>query len=105
MQGSQYDQFSRSILLLQQKRTALPCEIPSRWLCQCPSSAAFQGGVHALHPLDWPLDGEALVINCIIGSWIFGVSSELTRLLGRASPIAMIVAALARALISGSFTF
>ena len=47
--------------------------------------------MHALHPLDWPLDGEALVINCIIGSWIFGFSSELTRLLGRASPIAMIV--------------
>lgn len=34
----------------------------------------------------------ALVINCIIGSGIFGVPSELTRLLGRASPIAMLVA-------------
>jgi APA family basic amino acid/polyamine antiporter len=41
----------------------------------------------------------ALVINCIIGSGIFGVSSELTRLLGRASPIAMVVAALAMAVI------
>src|SRR5215831_11724201 len=36
----------------------------------------------------------ALVINCIIGSGIFGVPAELTRLLGRASPIAMILAAL-----------
>jgi amino acid transporter len=29
----------------------------------------------------------ALVINSIIGQGIFGVPSELTRLLGRASPI------------------
>jgi amino acid transporter len=36
----------------------------------------------------------ALVINCIIGGGIFGVPGELTRLLGRASPIAMIFAAL-----------
>jgi len=36
----------------------------------------------------------ALVINCIIGSGIFGVPAELTRLLGRASPFAMIFAAL-----------
>ena len=35
----------------------------------------------------------ALVINCIIGSGIFGLPSELTRLLGRASPFAMIFAA------------
>ncbi len=41
----------------------------------------------------------ALVINCIIGSGIFGVPSELTRLLGRASPIAMIVAALVMSII------
>ena len=34
----------------------------------------------------------ALVINCIIGSGIFGVPSELTRLLGRAGPLAMLVA-------------
>ena len=36
----------------------------------------------------------ALVINCIIGSGIFGLPGELTRLLGRASPLAMIFAAL-----------
>jgi len=40
----------------------------------------------------------ALVINSIIGSGIFGVPAELTRL-GRASPIAMVIAALAMALI------
>jgi basic amino acid/polyamine antiporter, APA family len=41
----------------------------------------------------------ALVINCIIGSGIFGLPSELTRLLGRASPFAMIFAALTMAVI------
>jgi APA family basic amino acid/polyamine antiporter len=39
----------------------------------------------------------ALVINCIIGGGIFGLPSELTRLLGRASPFAMIFAALGMA--------
>ncbi len=39
----------------------------------------------------------ALVINAIIGSGIFGLPSELTRLLGRASPLAMLVAAFAMA--------
>src|SRR5262249_29798391 len=41
----------------------------------------------------------ALVINCIIGGGIFGLPSELTRLLGRASPFAMISAALGMAVI------
>lgn len=41
----------------------------------------------------------ALVINCIIGAGIFGLPGELTRLLGRASPIAMIFAALGMAVI------
>ena len=41
----------------------------------------------------------ALVINCIIGSGIFGLPSELTRLLGRASPFAMIFATLGMAVI------
>jgi basic amino acid/polyamine antiporter, APA family len=41
----------------------------------------------------------ALVINGIIGSGIFGVPSEIMRLLGRASTIAMIVAALGMAII------
>jgi basic amino acid/polyamine antiporter, APA family len=43
----------------------------------------------------WTL--TALVINAIIGSGIFGLPSELTRLLGRASPLAMLVAAFAMA--------
>ena len=41
----------------------------------------------------------ALVINCIIGSAIYGLPSEVIRLLGRASPLAMMVAALAMATI------
>ena len=41
----------------------------------------------------------ALVINCIIGGGIFGLPGELTRLLGRASPFAMIFAALGMAVI------
>ena len=41
----------------------------------------------------------ALVINSIIGSGIFGLPGELTRLLGRASPFAMIFAALGMGLI------
>jgi len=45
----------------------------------------------------------ALVINCIIGSGIFGVPSELSRLLGRASPIAMLVAGAAMAIIMAVF--
>lgn len=36
----------------------------------------------------------ALVVNSIIGNSIFGLPGELTRLLGRASPLAMLVAAL-----------
>ncbi|MCU1293288.1 MAG: amino acid/polyamine/organocation transporter, superfamily [Bryobacterales bacterium] len=36
----------------------------------------------------------ALVINCIIGSAIFGVPSEAIRLVGSLSPLAMVVAAL-----------
>src|SRR6516225_7519203 len=37
----------------------------------------------------------ALVINCIIGGGIFGLPGELNRLLGRASPVAVIFAAVA----------
>ncbi|MBV8708522.1 MAG: APC family permease [Acidobacteriaceae bacterium] len=40
-----------------------------------------------------------LVINTIIGSAIYGVPSEIIRLVGRASPLAMILAALAMAII------
>jgi len=45
----------------------------------------------------WAMTG--LVINCIIGSGIFGVPRELARLLGRASPLAMVVAAFGMAAI------
>jgi amino acid transporter len=44
----------------------------------------------------------ALVINCIIGSGIFGVPTELIRLVGRASPIAMVVAGVEQATIMAS---
>jgi len=40
-----------------------------------------------------------LVINTIIGSAIYGVPSEIIRLVGRASPLAMLLAALAMAII------
>ena len=50
----------------------------------------------------WAMTG--LVINSIIGSGIFGVPSELIRLLGRASPLAMIVAAFAMAVIMAAVT-
>lgn len=45
----------------------------------------------------------ALVINCIIGGGIFGLPGELTRLLGRASPFAMILAALGVAVLLSCF--
>ena len=46
----------------------------------------------------------ALVINCIIGGGIFGLPGELTRLLGRASPFAMIFAALGMAIVMACIT-
>jgi basic amino acid/polyamine antiporter, APA family len=49
----------------------------------------------------WAMTG--LVINCIIGSGIFGIPGELNRLLGRASPMAMILAAMAVAVIVAAF--
>jgi amino acid transporter len=45
----------------------------------------------------------ALVINCIIGSGIFGVSGELIATVGRASPIAMIIAGLASGVLVACF--
>ncbi len=45
----------------------------------------------------WSMTG--LVVNCIIGSGIFGLPGELNRLLGRASPLAMILAGLLMATI------
>jgi basic amino acid/polyamine antiporter, APA family len=49
----------------------------------------------------WAMTG--LVINCIIGSGIFGIPGELNRLLGRASPVAMILAAALVACIVAAF--
>ena len=40
-----------------------------------------------------------LVINTIIGSAIFGLPSELSRLLGRASPVAFLVAGVGMAVV------
>src|SRR5262244_1202374 len=41
----------------------------------------------------------ALLLNCIIGGGVFGVPGELNRMLGRASPLAMLFAALGMAVI------
>jgi len=49
----------------------------------------------------WSL--TALIINCIIGSGIFGVPGELMATVGRASPIVMVVAGLLMAVILLSF--
>lgn len=46
----------------------------------------------------------ALVINTIVGSGIFGIPSELTRLLGSASPWAMVAAAAAMSIIALAIT-
>jgi APA family basic amino acid/polyamine antiporter len=45
----------------------------------------------------------ALIVNSIIGSGIFGIPSELIRVVGRASPIAMIVSGLIAAIIMACF--
>jgi APA family basic amino acid/polyamine antiporter len=45
----------------------------------------------------WSMTG--LVVGNVIGAGIFGVTGELTRLLGRPSPLAMVVAALGMAVI------
>jgi amino acid transporter len=45
----------------------------------------------------------ALIVNSIIGSGIFGIPSELIRVVGRASPIAMIAAGLVAAIIMACF--
>src|SRR3989442_2252193 len=69
----------------------------SWWLCQTPEFSPVGGGrVPLIRSIGrWTM--TALVINAIIGSGIFGLPSELTRLLGRASPLAMLVAAFAMA--------
>jgi APA family basic amino acid/polyamine antiporter len=45
----------------------------------------------------------ALIVNSIIGSGVFGVPTELIKLVGRASPIAMVVAGLVSAIIMACF--
>ena len=45
----------------------------------------------------------ALVVNCIIGSGVFGLPSVLASLLGRASVIAVALGALAMAVIMACF--
>jgi len=50
----------------------------------------------------WTL--TALFINCIIGGGIFGVPGELNRMLGRASPFAMLLAAVGMAVIMACLT-
>ena len=45
----------------------------------------------------------ALIVNSIIGSGIFGIPSELIRVVGRASPIAMIASGLIAAIIMACF--
>jgi basic amino acid/polyamine antiporter, APA family len=50
----------------------------------------------------WAMTG--LVINNIIGSGIFGVPAALTHLLGRASPMAMLIAALLIAILMAVIT-
>ena len=45
----------------------------------------------------------ALIVNSIIGSGIFGIPSELIRVVGRASPIAMIASGLVAAIIMACF--
>src|SRR5256885_4374064 len=49
----------------------------------------------------WSL--AALTINCIIGSGIFGLPSQLSATLGEASPFAWIFAAIATALVMACF--
>lgn len=50
----------------------------------------------------WSL--AALIVNCIIGSGVFGLPSILAGLLGRASIVAVVVAALAMAVIMACFS-
>jgi len=50
----------------------------------------------------WAMTG--LVINGVIGSGIFGVPGELTRMLGRASPFAMLLAAVVMGIIAAAMT-
>lgn len=71
--------------------------------CAAPAQPDGDGGlVELVRSIGrWALAG--LVINCIIGSGIFGIPGELTQRLGRASPLAMIAAGLAMATIMACY--
>ena len=64
-----------------------------------PTTASGEGLVRAIGR--WSM--AALVVNCIIGSGVFGLPSVLTSLLGRASVLAVLVAAAAVGVIMACF--
>src|SRR3569832_707325 len=49
----------------------------------------------------WSL--SALIVNTVIGSGVFGIPSEVNAVVGRASPIAMILAGLGMGMVMGCF--
>ncbi|PYX73348.1 MAG: hypothetical protein DMG78_09390 [Acidobacteria bacterium] len=64
-----------------------------------PEKTPSEGLVRAIGR--WSL--AALTVNCIIGSGVFGLPSVLASLLGRASVVAVVLAAVAMAVIMGCF--
>lgn len=64
-----------------------------------PEKTSSEGLVRAIGR--WSL--AALTVNCIIGSGVFGLPSVLASLLGRASVVAVVLAAVAMAVIMGCF--
>jgi len=64
-----------------------------------PEKTSSEGLVRAIGR--WSL--AALTVNCIIGSGVFGLPSVLASLLGRASVVAVVLAAFAMAVIVGCF--
>ena len=64
-----------------------------------PEKTSGEGLVRAIGR--WSL--AALTVNCIIGSGVFGLPSVLANLLGRASVMAVVLAAIAMAVIMGCF--
>jgi len=61
-------------------------------------TAPFSGGTLAFVRVLGRWTMTALMVNTVIGSGIFGLPSELTRLLGRSSPVAMVIGALVMAI-------
>src|SRR5579864_6098085 len=64
-----------------------------------PDKTSGEGLVRAIGR--WSL--AALTVNCIIGSGVFGLPSVLASMLGRASVVAVVLAAVAMAVIMGCF--